>query len=143
MRLFAPGPTCPLARCPSGPLGRPRPPRIDSRAPRSEPRAPKTGPRPPKSHPRPPQDPPGATQDLLRPAQDPQERPKTVPRAPKTSPRCPKSDPRATWSRLGPEKCIKIEPCRRDSRNRRRRMFARTWPYLAAKTTKNDPKMTP
>ena len=71
---MAMGPPGPLVRCPSGSLGRPRPPRIEPRAPRSEPRA-------PKSDPRPPQDPPGTTQDRPRKAQEPpraaQERPKS------------------------------------------------------------------
>ena len=59
-----PGPPGPLACCPSGTLGRPRPPRIEPRAPRSEPRA-------PKSDPRPPQDPADTTQDRPREAQEP------------------------------------------------------------------------
>ena len=82
LRFRAPGPPGPLARCLSGSIGRPRPPRIEPRAPRSEPRA-------PKSDPRPPQDPPGTTQDRPRAAQEPpraaqdhskrsQERPKSA-----------------------------------------------------------------
>ena len=78
---FGSGPPGALACCPSGPLGRPRPPRIEPRAPRSEPRA-------SKSDPRPPQDPEGTAQDRSRAAQDP---PRAAQDHPKRSQERPKS----------------------------------------------------
>ena len=86
-RPFAPGHTGPLARCPSGPLGRPRPLRIEPRDPRSEPRA-------PKSDPRPPQDPADTTQDRPRAAQEPPRAAQDHPKRSQERPKSPQERPR-------------------------------------------------
>ena len=80
------GPPGSLARRSYGPLGRPRPLRIDPRPPRSEPRA-------PKSDPRPPQDPPGTTQDRPRAAQEPPRRTQDHLKRHQERPKSPKERP--------------------------------------------------
>ena len=93
------GPPGSLARRSYGPLGRPRPLRIDPRPPRSEPRA-------PKSDPRPPQDPPGTTQDRPREAQEP---PRATQDHPKRSQERPKSSQeRLREARISQNRCFSL-----------------------------------